>query len=79
MNDAVFLTFLKDYTNFRCGVSTGDLGKTAQFWLLYTDNVWLVLSLLQVVKMNDYYLYGTCLSEMAGLLSVLMDQTMHVR
>lgn len=53
LKDEVFLTFLEDYTNFRCGGSTGALGKTAQFWLSYTDHVWLVLSLLQAVKTND--------------------------
>lgn len=67
LEDEVFQTFRKDNTNFRCGVSIGDLGKTAQFWFSYTDHVWLVLSLLQAVKKNDYYLYGACLSEVADL------------
>jgi len=67
MNDVAFAAFLKDYTSFRQRVSNGILGKTAQFWLTYADHIWLVLSLNQAVKTNDYSLYGSCLCQMANL------------
>ena len=40
------------------------------------NHVSLVLSLLYAVKINDYYLYGACLSKMVGLFSALMVKIM---
>ena len=59
------LNVLEKYSVFRTGVSEGSLGKTAQFWLSYADQVWLVVSL--AVKTNDYFLYGSCLFQLAYL------------
>lgn len=67
LNEATFVEFLDNYSAFRTRVSNGSLGKTAQFWLSYADHVWMVLSLNQAVKTNDYYLYGSCLFQMADL------------
>ena len=57
MNDQHSSKYLKDYCSFRQSVASGALGKTAQFWISYADHVWLVLSLLQAVKTNNY---GLC-------------------
>ena len=67
INEPTFVECLEKYSVFRTGVSEGSLGKTTQFWLSYADHVWLVLSLNVAVKTNDYFLYGSCLFQMADL------------
>ena len=59
--------FLEKYFLFRQQFHCGNLGKTAHFWLTYINHVLLVLSLLYAVKINNYYLYGACLSKMVDL------------
>ena len=59
--------FLEEYSSFRQQVRGGSQGKTAQFWLTYMNHVSLVFSLLYAVNINDYYLYGACLSKMVDL------------
>ena len=67
INEPTFVECLEKYSVFRTVVSEGSLGKTAKFWLSYADHVWLVLSLNLAVKTNDYFLYGSCLFQMADL------------
>ena len=67
INEPTIVECLEKYHVFRTGVSEGSLDKTAQFWLSYADNVWLVLSLNLAVKTNDYFLYGSCVFQMAYL------------
>ena len=67
MRNKALANFLEEYSLFRQQVRGGSLGKTAQIWLLYMNHVLLVLYLLYAVKINDYYLYGACLSKMVHL------------
>ena len=59
--------FLRDYEEYREDVRQGKHGKTAQFWISYMDHIWLVLSLLHAVKLNDFELYAQCLLTMPDL------------
>ncbi|KAJ8352967.1 hypothetical protein AAFF_G00130500 [Aldrovandia affinis] len=45
----------------------GDLGETGQFWMEYMDRVWLVLSMNNAIKMNDYEGYKAALNNMPDL------------
>lgn len=65
--DEGLITEVLSYIEFRDAAKRGVLGKTAQFWLSYMDHIWLVLSLLEAVKRNDFYLYAHCLMLMADL------------
>ena len=76
MQNEALANFLEEYSTFRQQVPGGSQGKTAQFWLTYTDDVSLVLSLLYAVKINDYYLYGACLSKMVDLFLSLVVKIM---
>ena len=67
INEPMFVEFLEKYSVFRTGVSEGSIGKTAQCWLSYADHVWLELSLNFAVKTNDFFLSGSCLSQMADI------------
>ena len=67
MQNEAFANFLEEYSTFRKQVPGGSQGKAAQLWLTYMNHVSLVLSLLYAVKINDYYLYGACLSKMVDL------------
>ena len=67
MQNEELANFLEEYSSFRQQVRGGSQGKTAKFWLTYMNHVSLVLSLLYAVKINDYYLYGACLSKMVDL------------
>ena len=67
MQNKALANFLEECSLFRQQVRGGCLGKTAQFWLTYMNHVSLVLSLQHAVKINDYYLYGACLSKMVDL------------
>ena len=42
------------YQEFRETVRNGELGETGRFWLEYMDCIWLVLSLKNAIKTNDY-------------------------
>ena len=55
------------YTKFCDTVRSGILGKTAQFWMSYLDNVSLMLNLLRAIKTNNFNLYEDCLSSMSRL------------
>ena len=62
-----FQRFMSSYQDFRDKVASGLLGKTAQFWVSYLDNVWLVLSCIRAVRVNDLPLYAHCLYKMSDL------------
>ena len=67
MQNEALANFLEEYSSFRQQVRGGSQGKTAQFWLTYMNHVSPVLFLLYAVKINDYYLYGACLSKMVDI------------
>ena len=56
--------FFRNYEHFRDDIRQGKHGKTPQFWMSYMDHIWLVLSLLYAVKVNDFELYAQCLLAM---------------
>ena len=44
-----------------------ELGKTAEFWIQYTNHVNLCLTLIKAVKTNNFYLHRYCLIQMCDL------------
>ena len=58
MQNKALTNFLEEYSLFR---------QQVRGWLTYRNHISLVLSLLYAVKINDYYLYGACLSKMVNL------------
>ena len=67
MQNKALANFLEEYSSFGQQVRGGSQGKTSQFGLAYMNHVSLALSLLYAVKINDYYLYGACLSKVVDL------------
>ena len=67
MSDKGCITYMKKYTRFKKSVRDGVLRKTAQFRMSYMDHIWLVLSLIRVVKTNDFNFYAECLHLMADI------------
>lgn len=67
LNDNQITSYLKQYAEFRDGVQNGALGKTAQYWITYMNEVWLVLQLHEAVKRNDFLLYQECINLMPDL------------
>ncbi|MCG7882443.1 MAG: hypothetical protein JAY96_12745 [Candidatus Thiodiazotropha endolucinida] len=65
-DDAVH-SYITEYCQYREKVHSGELGKTAQFWIAYMEHVWLVLCLIKAVKTNNFLLYAECLNMMADL------------
>ena len=61
------MSLVQDYMDFKETVRQGDLGKTAQLWMLYIDHIWLILDVTRAVKYNDYDLYCHCLFKMADI------------
>ena len=74
MQNEALANFLEEYSSLRQQVRGGSLGITAQFWLTHMNHVLLVLSLLYAVKINDYYLYGACLSKLVDLFCSFDEQ-----
>lgn len=58
---------INSYLEFRDGVRNGDLGKTAAFWMSYMDHISLVLSLLEAVLDNNFFLYAHSLKQVADV------------
>ena len=56
LEDDTMNNFFKDYKQYREEVRQGKHSKNLQFWLTYMDHIWLVLSLMYAVKMNDFEL-----------------------
>jgi len=67
LRDEHVSAYIDEFMQFRDSVRTGKLGKTAVFWMTYIDHVWLLLSLLQAVKTNNYDVYTECISQMPDL------------
>ena len=67
VNDEELLKLVAEYENFREDALGGSIGQTAQLWVSYMNHIWLVLSLLEAVKDNNFYLYAHCLHKMPGL------------
>ena len=65
--DGDFVQLYQKYLEFKDNVRQGHLGKTAQFWIDYTDKVWLILSYLRATKENDLDLYILCIQKMCPL------------
>lgn len=61
------LYYQKSNLLFKEKVRDGHLGKTAQFWIWYTDKVWLILCFLQATKENDLDLHIASLRQMCPL------------
>ena len=66
-NNTKLQGYISRYRLFREKVASGLFGKTAQFWISYIDNVWLILCYMRAVKVNDLPLYAHCLYEMSDL------------
>ncbi|KAL8594141.1 hypothetical protein ACOMHN_047881 [Nucella lapillus] len=67
LEDKGMSEFLLAFEQFREDVRQGKHGKTARVWLSYMDHIWLVLSLLQAVKTNNFELYAQTQLSMADL------------
>ena len=58
---------ISKYKEFRETVGNGELGETGRFWLEYMDCIWLILSLNNAIKTNDYDRYKSAISRMPDL------------
>ena len=58
---------ISDYQSFRKAVHQGELGETGQLWIEYMDCTWLVLSMNNAIKTNDYDEYKAILKSMPDL------------
>ena len=67
IKDVHIKKFLQSYIGFKDRIRKGELGKTAMFWVSYTDHVWLVLRLYEAVKRNDFLLYAHCIHLMPDI------------
>ena len=67
MSDNEIHTLVNGYSDFKDDVRRGKLGKTAQLWLSYMDDIWLVLRLIQAVKTNNYALYSESLFRISSI------------
>ena len=57
-----------DYNRYKDGVREGLLGKTASFWLMYSDCVWILVRFQQAVKQNDLDMYKLSIRQLCILL-----------
>lgn len=67
LQDPRVCSYINNYMQFRDAIRAGKLGKTAILWISYVDHVWLLLSLMQAVKTNDFDVYIECISQMPDL------------
>jgi len=68
MNSTSCIEFMEKYSSFKDGVREGHHGKTAQFWILYYDCVWVLLHFVESIKENDLPLYLQTLRQLSGLM-----------
>lgn len=61
------MNLLTLYSEFKHNARRGEMGKTAQFWLMYMDRVWLVLHFQRATKENNLDLHMSCLQSMCSL------------
>ena len=62
------------FANYRKSVLNGKMGKTAQFWLMYAERIWIVLRLLRATKQNDLELHIASVGEMLPVLHAANHQ-----
>ena len=74
MQNKALANFFEEYSSFRQQVRGGSQGKTAQFGLAYINHISLAFSLLNALKINDYYLCGACLSKIVNLFFIFDGQ-----
>ncbi len=67
LNNNAIANYIKGYIRFRDSVRDERLGKTGQLWVSYMDHLWLILSLIQTVKYNDFMTYAHSLYLTADL------------
>ena len=67
LSDEALNKCIQGYLKYRDEVRRGEHGKTPQLWISYMDHIWLVLSLLEAVKQNDFFLYDHTLQLLADL------------
>ena len=67
LDDDAFNNYIQGYLQYKVEASEGSHGKTAQLWASYMSHIWLVLSLVQAVKHNDFLAYAHCLHLMADI------------
>lgn len=67
VEDGDFVQLYQKYLEFKEDVRQGHRSKTAQIWIDYTDNVWLILSFLLATKENDLDHYILCIQKMCPL------------
>ena len=65
--DDAISNYIEGYIQYRTEVTEGSHGKTGQLWASYMNHVWLVLTLVQAVKRNDFLAYAHCLHVMGDL------------
>ena len=66
-HDTRVTTLMREYAHFKDDVRRGSLGKTATLWLSYMDHIWMVMKLIQSVKINDFRTYSQCYYDMLDL------------
>ena len=66
-SDEALKKCIEGYLKYHDEVRQGEHGKTPQLWISYMDHIWLVLSLLEAVKQNDFFLYDHTLQLLADL------------
>ena len=67
MENQSIVEYIDSYIQFRDLVRKGELGKTAEFWISYMDNVWLVLNLQESIKRNNFVQYAHSMYLMTNL------------
>ena len=65
--DETLMSLVQEYADFKENIREGEMGKTARLWMSYMDHIWLILKLIQAVKVNDLSLYCECLYKMCDL------------
>jgi hypothetical protein len=68
VNSSKYMDFAEEYLKFKDEVRKGSMGKTAQFWLIYCDCVWILLRFMEAIKENDLELYMTSMRAMCALM-----------
>ena len=62
------MKMVHDYNRYKDGVRDGLLGKTASFWCMYSDCVWILMRFQQAVKQNDLDMYKLSIRQLCILL-----------
>ena len=68
MKNAECLTFIDKFEKFKNQNRKGDLGKTAQFWLMYCDCIWKLMRYQHSIKENNLEEYIISMRQLCSLL-----------